>query len=153
MENVDENKKRKLYSSFLQDGIIIYEQVFDGKTKQSFFIGFNTLSDSIEEVRELIKIDNNTYIPFNTEMVLKETVKFPSEALDYGKETSLIEMVRSFIHKYVDLSEFGEKIASYYVLLSWVYDNYESIPYLRFLGDYGTGKSRALKVIGNICYF
>lgn len=151
MENVNENKK-KLQSSFLQDGTMIYEQVFDGKTKQSFFIGFDTLSDSIEEARESIQIDNNIYIPFNTEMILKETVKLPSEAVDYGEETSLIETVRLFIHKYVDLSEFGEKISCYYVLLSWVYDNYESVPYLRFMGDYGTGKSRALKVIGNICY-
>jgi hypothetical protein len=152
MEDENEEKKKKVRSSFLRDGVTIYEQVFDKDTKQSFYIGFNTISGVVNEAKSSIEIDDITYLPFNTEMVQKETVKLPSEALDYGEETDLIEMVRSFIHKYVDLSEFGEKIASYYVLLSWVYDNYETIPYLRFIGDYGTGKSRALKTVGNLCY-
>ena len=152
MENADEIKKRKRYSSFLQDGVTIYEQVFDRGTKQPFYLGFNTISNSVEEAIETVEVDQSTYLPYNTEMVQKETVKLPSEATEYGEETDLIQIIQSFIHKYVDLSEFGEKIATYYVLLSWVYDNYESIPYLRFLGDYGTGKSRALKVVGNICY-
>jgi len=152
MENENKDKNKKVYCSFLKDGINIYEQVFDKATKQSFYIGFNTLSNSIEEARSTVEIDNTIYVPFNTEMVQKETVKLPSDALDFGEETSLIEIIQAFIHKYVDLTEFGEKISSYYVLLSWVYDNYETIPYLRFIGDYGTGKSRALKVVGNICY-
>jgi len=150
MEN--EEKKKKVQCSYLRDGVTIYEQVFDKESKQSFFIGFDAISGAVEEAKSSIEIDGTIYMPFDTEMVRKETVKLPSEALDYEEETLLIEMVRSFIHKYVDLSEFGEKMASYYVLLSWVYDSYETIPYLRYKGDYGTGKSRALKVVGNLCY-
>ena len=152
MKNVNENKKQSTQISFIQDGVIIYEQVFNKATKQCFFLGFNTLTNSVEEAIDLIKIDHISYVPYNNEMVQKETVKLPSDATDYGDETDLIQFIQSFIHKYVDLSEFGEKIASYYVLLSWVYDSFETIPYLRFIGDYGTGKSRALKVVGNICY-
>ena len=152
MADENENKKKKVYDSFFQDGTTIYEQVYDRETKQSFYLGFNTISNTVEVAKDIITVDDIVYTPFDTEMVQKETVKLPSDAADYGEETTLLQIIQSFIHKYVDLSDFGEKIASYYVLLSWVYDNYETIPYLRFLGDYGTGKSRALKVIGNICY-
>ncbi len=43
-------------------------------------------------------------------------------------------------------------ITAYYVLLTWVYDAFNELPYLRFRGDYGTGKTRALLTIGSICY-
>jgi hypothetical protein len=33
-----------------------------------------------------------------------------------------------------------------------VYDAFNEFPYLRFRGDYGTGKSRALIVVGSLCY-
>ena len=42
--------------------------------------------------------------------------------------------------------------AAHYVLLSWVYDVFNELPYLRFRGDFGTGKTRALIALGSICY-
>lgn len=33
-----------------------------------------------------------------------------------------------------------------------MYDAFNEVPYLRFQGDYGTGKTRALLVIGSVCY-
>ena len=35
---------------------------------------------------------------------------------------------------------------------SWVYDAFNELGYLRFRGDYGTGKTRALLTIGSLCY-
>jgi len=44
-------------------------------------------------------------------------------AEEYGSEESLLSEIQSFIHRYVDVSPLFElKIASYYVLFSWVYD-------------------------------
>jgi len=39
-----------------------------------------------------------------------------------------------------------------YVMMSWLYDRFQNIPYLRVLGMWGTGKSRVLQVAGNLCY-
>jgi hypothetical protein len=44
------------------------------------------------------------------------------------------------------------KIATYYILLTWVYDAFNELPYLRLRGDFGSGKTRALIVIGSLCY-
>ncbi|MHB8147171.1 MAG: DUF3854 domain-containing protein, partial [Vulcanimicrobiaceae bacterium] len=56
------------------------------------------------------------------------------------------------LYRYVDLSERFQKIASYYILLTWVYDAFNELPYLRLRGDFGSGKTRALVVIGSLCY-
>ena len=45
-----------------------------------------------------------------------------------------------------------EEIATQYILLTWVYDKFNELPYLRLRGDFGSGKTRALLVIGSICY-
>lgn len=79
-------------------------------------------------------------------------VLLPSEPEEYGSEESLLAEIQSFIHRYVDVSPLFEKIASYYVLFSWVYDGFNELPYLRVRGDPGSGKTRFLQIIGSLCY-
>lgn len=52
----------------------------------------------------------------------------------------------------MDVSPLFESIASYYVLLSWVYDSFNELPYLRLRGDPGSGKRRFLLTAGLLCY-
>ena len=93
-------------------------------------------------------------VPFSPEnnLIKNEVVLLPSEPQIYGSEEKLLADIRSYIHRYVDLSPSFEKLATYYVLLSWLYDAFNELPYLRLRGDYGTGKTRTLLVIGSICY-
>src|SRR5205085_4531376 len=59
---------------------------------------------------------------------------------------------QAFIHRYVDVSPLFERIASYYVLFSWLYDSFNELPYLRLRGDPGSGKTRFLLTVGALCY-
>ncbi len=77
---------------------------------------------------------------------------FPTEPCEYGSEEELIGDIQTFIHRYVDVSPRFERIASYYVLFSWVYDGFAELPYLRLRGDYGSGKTRFLLTVGSLCY-
>jgi hypothetical protein len=63
-----------------------------------------------------------------------------------------VKVPRQFIRRHVDLGSSFEKVATYYVLLSWLYDVFSDLPYLRLRGDYGSGKTRALLTIGSLCY-
>ena len=76
----------------------------------------------------------------------------PSEVGPWIGKTALLSELRVFIHTYVDLPDPFEEIAAHYVLLTWVYDAFTDLPYLRFRGDYGTGKTRALLVLGSLAY-
>lgn len=86
------------------------------------------------------------------DLLKNDVVLFPSKPLEYGSQKDLIRDIQIFINKYLAVSLFFEKISSYYVLFSWIFDDFNELPYLRGLGDYGTGKSRFLKVVGSICY-
>jgi hypothetical protein len=93
-------------------------------------------------------------IPFSPQnnLIKNEVVLLPSEPMIYGSEEKLVADIQQFIHRHVDLDASFEKVATYYVLLTWLYDAFNELPYLRFRGDYGTGKTRALLILGSLCY-
>jgi hypothetical protein len=91
------------------------------------------------------------YSPHNN-LIKNQIVLLPSGPEEYGSEEALLAEIQSFIHRYVDVSPLFEKIASYYVLFSWVYDGFNELPYLRLRGDYGSGKTRFLLTVGSLCY-
>ncbi len=85
-------------------------------------------------------------------LIRHKVILFPEKPESYGSTADLIAVIQAYLYRYVDLSDQFRAIASYYVLLSWVYDAFNELPYLRLRGDFGSGKTRALKVIGSICY-
>jgi hypothetical protein len=91
------------------------------------------------------------YSPDNS-LLAHGVVQFPPAALECGSEIELAVSVRQFIHRYADLSDAFEEAASYYVLLTWVFDAFNELPYLRLKGDFGSGKTRCLQTIGSLCY-
>lgn len=91
------------------------------------------------------------YAPDNN-LLVHDCVLLPSAIGEAGSKEQLLADITSYLHGYVDLTPEFEAIAAHYVLLSWVYDAFNELPYLRFQGDFGTGKTRALLTIGSICY-
>lgn len=103
-----------------------------------------------------VVIGNTAYWPVDArdeELILGGDVLFASDREESGSEQELLRAIRSFIHRWLDVPAYYENIASYYVLLTWFYDaGYETIPYLRALGEYGSGKTRFIKTIGYQCF-
>lgn len=99
-----------------------------------------------------IKINKLTYAPIMGDDVTKGLVHLPEEAIDYGDEEKLVEEIKNFLKKWLGVSESYYTIATYYILTSWVYERFDTINYLRALGDTGVGKSRFLDAIGTLCY-
>jgi len=91
------------------------------------------------------------YSPRNN-LLKHEVVLLPSGPEEYGSDSELLAEIKSFIHRYVDVTPLFEEIASYYVLLTWIYDAFNELPYLRVRGDFGSGKTRFLLTVGSICY-
>lgn len=152
-KNQDSDKSFKVTTtSFLENMGQIYEEIRDHEMAISLLLPYDKTEEELGEPIDEIVIDDVTYRPIENEVVQKQIVYLPSEATEYGTTKELLSFIQKFIHTYVDLSTFGETISSYYVLMSWIFDSFETIPYLKFTGDYGTGKTRALKVIGSICY-
>src|SRR6202789_4361347 len=85
-------------------------------------------------------------------LIASECVLLPSIPVEAGSKDELIADIEAFLRRYVVLSPLFAKIAAYYVLLTWVHDALNEVPYLRLRGEYGTGKTRGLMTIGSLCY-
>jgi len=131
----------------------VYEQVkVTDKDFETFFVYYNRLKRKFEGKKSL-KDGNLVYIPYtNNLIIIKNVVKIPTGIIDNKNTDALISDIREFIDKYVYISdEVDKEIVITYILLTWVYDRFTAIPYLRAIGELGTGKSRLLYVL-NICY-
>lgn len=152
-EGVSKGKDKSIYvpSAVLEDGRIA-EMVYDPHKKETRFAVFNESEVSYENRVSLgDKVQLSPYSARNN-LIKNEVVLFPSSAEEYKSEEKLIEEIREFIHDYVDLSPLFERISSYYVLFSWIYDDFKELPYLRVIGDAGSGKTRFLLTLGSLCY-
>lgn len=149
-EEKEKSKKKKNEEvSFFEDAGSIYEQIIDPNSKECKFAVWDGRNLSYVDK---IEFPDRVLIPINDEGIKEGAVLLPSKAEDFNGLDSLINELRSYIHSYLDISEEFEIFAVYYILLSWVYDKVNTLPYLRALGDTGTGKSRFLDVIGRLCY-
>ena len=141
---------RPLVSAVLSDGTLV-ETLYDKKRgRTNFAVSKNQSTD----VRKDFVKTGVRYVPFSPHNSLLKhgVVLFPSEVSSYESEDDLVSEIRAFIHRYVDVGEVFEYIASYYVLLTWVYDSFNELPYLRLKGDAGSGKTRFLLTVGSLCY-
>lgn len=136
----------------LPDGRLV-ELLYDPDTVQTRLAvggpdGVTTIVDHVETA------SGERLFPYSAQnnLIAARCVLLPSEIGDYADKASLLQEVRAYLRRYVDLSPLFEEMCAHYVLLSWVYDAFNEIPYLRFRGDYGTGKTRALMAIGSVCY-
>lgn len=147
----EEKKKKGLIreQSFHETETHLYEEVVqDGSPMFAIYDkqGGQVTYDKV------IAYPDFTIMPIVGGELIEGVVQFPEKAEVYGDTSLLKNEIKSIIQDYVDLDEQHTEYAAWYVLGSWVYDRLNTISYLRFLGDTGTGKSRALDVVGELCY-
>jgi hypothetical protein len=152
-ETIETTKRKSalpIVSTILADGSIV-ELAYEPETHRTlFYIGKDS---EYRQERELV-INGQRLVPYSphNNLIKHEVVLLPSKPVEYASEQELVEEISGFIHRYVDASPFFEKLASYYVLFSWVFDGFNELPYLRVRGDFGTGKTRFLLTVGSLCY-
>jgi len=130
----------------------ILEMVYRPKDRETAFVLWDGAKWSYETTYTVDK--RHCLVPYspNNNLIKNEVVLFPSEPEEYGSEESLVSEIQAFIHRYVDVSPLFEKIATYYVLFSWIYDGFNELPYLKLRGDFGSGKTRFLLTVGSVCF-
>src|ERR1700730_4129550 len=136
--------------SEIRDGTIV-ETVHRPETNDTALVLSST--GSVQVIDKWKTIDA-IYVPIRSSnnLIKHHALLLPSMPLEYGDTAELLTEIEAYIRRYVSLSDQALGISAAYVLLTWVYDAFNELPYLRFHGDYGTGKTRALLVIGSLCY-
>lgn len=126
---------------------VIGEMVIDERDERFFITAAaGSVSKALQYQTEKV-----TYIP-TADPLVGQVVHFASTAKPYDSQSALFHQIKTFIHRYIELPVEFEDIATLYVLLTWVFEFAPSIPYLRVIGDWGSGKTRFLQVVGSICF-
>src|SRR6266852_5936651 len=146
-------KERRIptVSAVLGDGTIL-ETVVDREAKRTSFV---LAKDGEWQSADSVPIDSSArLVPYSARnnLLAHEVILFPSQVEEYESEEQLVGAIQDFIHRYVDVSPLFEKIACYYVLLTWIYDRFNELPYLRLRGEPGSGKTRFMLTVGSLCY-
>ena len=151
--NQDKPKTNRVPTiSRVEDDTLI-ELVYDPAIRKTALVvsRFRGLWNIEQEVRIGVDEILVPYSPTNN-LISNACVLFASKPVEYGLKHELLADIQAFLHRYVDLTPAFEQIAAHYVLLTWVYDRFNEVPYLRLRGEYGTGKTRALTTLGALCY-
>ncbi len=144
------NRPVPAVSTVLSSGAIV-EQVYNPHSRRTAFSLWQndhwTLTDRIDD-------GDRTLVPYaaDNNLMRHNVVLFPSEPEEYGSQADLMADVTAFVRRYVDVSADFERFATAYVLFTWLYDAFNELPYLRLKGNYGTGKTRFLQIVGSVCY-
>jgi hypothetical protein len=143
-------RPRAICAAVLDNGTLVETVLLDNGTTTRFCV----FDGATWRVESKFKIEGEYVVPYSPKnnLLHHRVVSFPAEPLDYGDDADLIGAIRNFIRRFVDLSAAFETLATYYVLLSWVYDAFAELPYLRVRGDFGSGKTRFLQTVGSLCY-
>jgi hypothetical protein len=151
MSDASPSKHRAIVVSSVEDDGTLIETVFEQERGRTALLVAR--GDALEILPEFER-NGQRIVPVNAanNLLKHRAVLLPSETIEFGSVEELGTDIAAYIKRYVNLPDDALQLAVGYVLLSWVYDAFHEVPYLRFRGDYGTGKTRALLVVGSITY-
>jgi hypothetical protein len=107
-------------SAVLEDGTMV-EMLFRPDIRRTLLAIYSAGRWTLHE-----KVDlqgDTRLVPFSpgNNLIKNEAVLLPSEPKIYGSEGELVSEIQQLIHRYVDFDPAFEKVATYYVLLSWLF--------------------------------
>jgi hypothetical protein len=145
-------KNIRAVSAFRIDDGHIADLIFDPVTETT---AFAVSKDGRIEILASFKLPNGEcLVPISAgnNLLKHRAVLLPIEPEPFGSMEALVSEIESYLDRYVDLTPGFKTVVTFYILLTWLYDAFNELPYLRFRGEPGSGKTRALIVVGSICY-
>lgn len=127
---------------------------YDQDLDQTFF-AVRFPDGHVEDRQERVKIQNKRYVPMPANNIIrKRVILLPSEMTALESENALLFAIKAHNARYFDFGadETFEQLCMIYPFFTYLARQFRTVPYLRALGDYNTGKSRLLKTIGQISY-
>ena len=152
----EEEDKKGIEKVFVYTDDDIYLSVWDGDENYKFT---HLSQGGGIELLDMAKVNGKIYYPKKIEMNKNGTmlpIAYPSFDVVNAPDVEtneLFEVLKKHIYEYVDLNDDDLEMSVFYIMSTWFYPKNNTTAYLRFLGDTGKGKSRMLKVIGDLCFY
>ena len=154
-QTVDQRDLKTLVEGETLGGIIngwLIEYLYDPENDQAR-LAYRSPEGEIGE-RQYVDIEGVRYYPSEpTAFVKQEVVLFPSKLGPVKTTRELVAIIEAYIRAvFLWPDTVWPKLVAYYVLLTWIYDAFNALPYLRAVGEAGSGKSEMMRRVGHICY-
>ena len=168
VEEIDEKRGDVPRSRFVERLLFgVWKKEKDGTLfEQIFNSGDVSFIDSEGNTYDTLEVDGIKHAPIFGDELTEGAVLLPSGLGSYKDEKTLIEEIKKHIHRYIEISPFFETIATYYVLLSWLYDEINMYSLytiekmkifvgstVKDLGDLRDELYRSLKELGHTPWF
>ncbi len=130
----------------------LIEYLYDPETKLASLAWRDP--EGVVKTGDQVQIDGKWYAAAQDDAnVLEGGVLFPSALGSLHSTRELSVYIEQYINSvYLLRKKMDAKIISYYILLTWLYDCFYAIPYLRAMGEAESGKSEMMFRIAMICY-
>lgn len=135
----------------ISKGLGIIEAVIKENGKTTFAV----FKDGKIEFKDKITLPNGeSLVPLSatSDAIKHGFITLPPEPIEYESELSLLKEIKIFIAKYFYIGKGFCETSALYIMLSWVFERFNELPYMRVIGTFGTGKSRYLRVMGAIAF-
>lgn len=144
-------EKNKKQIAYVSEHVGIAETILKRNGKTTFAVFKN---GEVDLKKEITLPNGNTIIPLSEDddVIKHRVISLPPRPISYVSEEELFNEIKLFIGKYFIINKGFREISALYVMLTWVYERFDDLPYLRVVGTLGTGKSRFLKTLGACTY-
>ncbi len=145
-----ENKNR-VFSKVFNNGTMI-ETVYNTVEEETLLAIYKDGQYRLDE--KFTDEKGTEYYPIQSsnDLLKKGFVKLASGVSEISGNRALYQQVRDYIAQYMNIPDDFLAVSAVYVLMSWVYEKFNTLAYLRVIGNFGTGKSRYLKTLGRLTY-
>lgn len=151
---IEEQRINRPYFYF-SNSLYLQVKMLDGK------IAFAYLDGSNIKFTEEVSIGNGRSVipqslPKGEDGFELDLIGLPDEGIKTKPvltPNELLKQIKVHVSKYVDLTMLDLQLCCYFALFSWFYQKVNTLGYLRFIGDTGKGKSRAQRVVGDLCFY
>lgn len=120
-----------------------------------FFVFNLERPDDIPQWAPSWEHDRVAYYPPAPKLAESGTILLPSGIEEPGSEIEIHQDLVQYLKESVYVPTEHEGIydlQAVYARMTWLYDKFDTLAYARFLGDYGTAKTRWLLAVGGVCY-
>src|SRR5690348_5293687 len=120
MDAPKEHKRMVLTVSRRLEGGGLVELIYQPTKRRTAFATCRNGEISLEEGIDAETGERLVPIAASNNLIRHGALLLPGDPEEFGSAEDLISDIKAYLRRYVDLSEGFERIAAYYVLLTWV---------------------------------
>ena len=130
---------------------LVAEQIFDPSTGKCEFIVRHRDGKICHEAH-VVLASGERVVPIDDHFIRSGAVSLPRGIEDRGGLPELEQAVVAHVSRFVHLNDDQMSVVAAFIPHTWQFPRFDTAPFLHLLGQGGSGKTRLLRVLRDLCY-